>query len=773
VVDRFNQTGGLDLQHLVEVHRESFAQARPRVATAEPVPDRDAVYRHFEQHALRDVGRFDRAGRARMRQAAAEYTELWMASKRAEAEAQRAAQQAGFDDQWRRLVDNDEDTVQGVLSAAFEAVPGYAPVGAVHLDKDTVGLALAAAADNVLPAELAGAQRARLYEAMVKSHALAAVKHAFALAPGLTSAQVVVVRHDFRRPCVLAFAVSRAALESVRWDVASPGEIVAAAASRVLARPEGVFGDLGPVDDLLDEMSADLAATVRDALASMVAGEGLAEGGAPAGFAVVDVETSGLSAEYDRMVEIAVVGTDRAGNVVDEWTTLVNPDGPVGKTSIHGIMAADVADAPRFRDIVRELTQRLAGRVIVGHNLQFDLRFLHAEYARARLRLPEVETLCTYRESYSYLPGLGRRRLTDCCHAAGVVLDNAHAALEDARATAGLLRVYLGSGTGLANFHRQLPDKAARVGWPQVYSSAAAIKVRAPAIPPAIPAPAGALAALLDGLEVDDLLQDGAPQSAAGYVEILADALEDGILTEEEAAALAEHARFAGLTRADVDAAHGEFLLMLARTAVADGRVTAEERRELNSAAAILGIPDKAVKRLLDEADSEWVARLSRDCRPLPDGWDYGEPLRVGQKVAFTGGEPVRRARLEITAQAAGLRVMNNVSRLTALLVTPEKRPDSRKGEAAFKHGTRMVRPGVFERMLAYVQPAPSQVGGQRPAGAITPRTTELGEGALGVPASPSVIRAWARENGYVVGPRGRLSEDVQTAFLIANETGT
>ncbi|NMO54678.1 hypothetical protein HH310_26265 [Actinoplanes sp. TBRC 11911] len=531
-----------------------------------------------------------------------------------------------------------------------------------------------------------------------------------------------------------------------------------------------MYDDLGSVDDWLDEMSIDLTATARDALADMVASQGMTEDRSPAGFAVVDVETSGLSPEFDRVVEIAVVGTDRAGNVVDEWTTLVNPDGPVGKTSIHRITAADVADAPRFADIVGELTRRLAGRVIEGHNVQFDLRFLHAEYARAQLRLPRLVTLCTYQESYSYLPGLDRRRLPDCCHAAGVVLDDAHAALEDARAAAGLLRVYLGSGTGLANSHRQLPEEAARIGWPQIPSSGAAIKVRPPATPPPVPAPAGALAALLEDLAIDNLLDDGAPRSAVGYVEILAEALEDGILTEDEAAALADHARFAGLTRADVDAAHGEFVLMLARKAVADGRVSAEERRELNNVAELLAVPDKVVKRLLDEADSEWVAHLSRDCRPLPDEWAFGEPLRVGQKVAFTGGEPVRRARLEIAAQAAGLRVMNNVSGVTAMLVTPEARPDSRKGEAALKHGTRIVRPGVFERMIVYVQPAPERSNGHRVAEAVTPG--KAGLEAPGVPASPSVIRAWARENGYVVGPRGRLPQDVQAAFLIATESG-
>ncbi|MFG1996753.1 exonuclease domain-containing protein [Actinoplanes sp. NPDC048988] len=765
--DRSTFSEYADVRQLIEVHRETFAAARPRVAVPAPLPDREDVYRHYERHALRGVGIFDRAGRTRARQTAAEYTERWMAAQWAEAEAHRVAQQAGFDDQWRRLIGNDEDTVLGVLAAAFEAVPGYAPVGVVNVDGDRLELALAAASDRVLPDALTGEQRAWMYKAMVNSQVLAAVRQAFALAPGLRSARVVVVRHDLRRPCVLSLVVTRAALESVRWDIADATEVVTRTGSELLVRSEGAFGDLGPVDDLLDEASARLAAGARNALADMVARDTTAGGDNLAGFAVVDVETSGLSPEYDRIIEVAVVATDRYGNVVDEWTTLVNPEGPVGKVSLHRITAADVADAPRFADIVGELTRRLVGRVIVGHNVQFDLRFLHAEYARARLRFPQVVSLCTYRESHEYLPDLVRRRLPDCCHAVGVPLTDAHAALEDARAAAGLLRVYLGAGTELAGRHRQLPERAELVGWPSVPSSSAQAKVRPPAVPPPVPAPAGALAVLLEELPVADVLPDGAPASAAGYVELLAEAIEDGVLTMEEVTALADHARFAGLARVEVEAAHRGFVLALARKAVADGRVSADERRELNNAAEMLGLPDGAVKRLLSEAESEWVAQLSSDCRPLPQDWAHGEPLRVGQKVAFTGGEPVRRERLEVAAQVAGLRVMNNVSSKTTVLVTPDARPDSTKGQAARRHGTRIVRPGVFEHLVTYVQPAETPAL-EAPINA-EPSTVAAGvERSLGVPASPAVIRAWARENGYVVGPRGRLPQEIQTAFIEA-----
>ena len=154
------------------------------------------------------------------------------------------------------------------------------------------------------------------------------------------------------------------------------------------------------------------------------------------GFVVVDVETTGLAPDRHRVLEIAVVRTDPFGRIVDEWMTLLNPEGPVGATHIHGITATDVREAPRFRDVIGEVNARLAGRALVAHNAPFDIRFLAAEYTRAGLQLPPVPYLCTLEASWIYLPHLTRRRLADCCWACGIPLHEAHTALDDARATA-------------------------------------------------------------------------------------------------------------------------------------------------------------------------------------------------------------------------------------------------------------------------------------------------------------------------------------------------
>jgi DNA polymerase III epsilon subunit-like protein len=99
-----------------------------------------------------------------------------------------------------------------------------------------------------------------------------------------------------------------------------------------------------------------------------------------AGFAVVDLETTGLYSRTDRVVEAAVVHLSTDGQITQEFSTLINPGRDVGPTRIHGIRAADVLHAPAFADAAATLWQLLSGRVLVAHNVPFDARFLESEF---------------------------------------------------------------------------------------------------------------------------------------------------------------------------------------------------------------------------------------------------------------------------------------------------------------------------------------------------------------------------------------------------------
>ena len=71
-------------------------------------------------------------------------------------------------------------------------------------------------------------------------------------------------------------------------------------------------------------------------------------------YAVIDTETTGLLPSHrHRVIEIAVVLLDARGQVEDEWVTLLNPQRDLGPQHIHGILTADVLDAPEFDDVAR------------------------------------------------------------------------------------------------------------------------------------------------------------------------------------------------------------------------------------------------------------------------------------------------------------------------------------------------------------------------------------------------------------------------------------
>jgi exodeoxyribonuclease X len=95
-------------------------------------------------------------------------------------------------------------------------------------------------------------------------------------------------------------------------------------------------------------------------------------------FAVVDVETTGIDARCDRVVEVACVVVDRAGRRLAEFGSLVDPGIPIhpAARAVHGISDDDVRGAPRLAALQPLLAALTAGAVVVAHNAAFDRGFL-------------------------------------------------------------------------------------------------------------------------------------------------------------------------------------------------------------------------------------------------------------------------------------------------------------------------------------------------------------------------------------------------------------
>lgn len=159
-------------------------------------------------------------------------------------------------------------------------------------------------------------------------------------------------------------------------------------------------------------------------------------------FAVVDIETSGLSLRRHRILQVAVV-TVEGGQMVDEWSSLIRRRWPwqgVGPRRVHGISRRSLRSAPRRADVLAELARRLDGAVFTAHNVAFDWPFVERAARRTRIPLATPARLCTLRLSRRLDPGhLQSHRLADLCARYAIANGRPHDALYDARATAGVL----------------------------------------------------------------------------------------------------------------------------------------------------------------------------------------------------------------------------------------------------------------------------------------------------------------------------------------------
>jgi DNA polymerase III epsilon subunit-like protein len=323
-------------------------------------------------------------------------------------------------------------------------------------------------------------------------------------------------------------------------------------------------------------------------------------------YAVVDLETTGFSpALGDRIVEVAILRMTETGDVEDEWGTLVNPLRDVGPTHVHGIAAEDVSDAPTFIEIIGDVLQRLDRAVFVAHNARFDHDFLAAELSMAGVFLPAIPCLCTLSLASRLNPRLTNHKLSACCDMAGLVYDGFHSALEDARLDARLLLVLLGQAeaAGMTTLQSLGCEPVTfPIGWPTLPTSGRRCARHGEATPE-VPFLARMVASMAS-VKISG-------ERVAPYLDVLDRVVADRMVTEAEADALKAMAEEWKLSREEVMSAHEGYLESLIEAAVADGRVTEVERRDLEAVTRLLSIDPTIMRAMLLEA------RRARDKGPV------------------------------------------------------------------------------------------------------------------------------------------------------------
>jgi len=166
-------------------------------------------------------------------------------------------------------------------------------------------------------------------------------------------------------------------------------------------------------------------------------------------FSLIDFETSGFQPDYARILEVAVIKIDLQGNILDEYTTLINPeDGNVGRTDIHQITLNMVKKAPKISEVVGDLIKILDSSIIVAHNARFEENFLESAFRESGVKhplMPAIDTLWLSRQVLK----LPNYKLATVIEDFGYDFEDAHTALGDVRAMARVLPEMLAMGKSI------------------------------------------------------------------------------------------------------------------------------------------------------------------------------------------------------------------------------------------------------------------------------------------------------------------------------------
>jgi DNA polymerase-3 subunit epsilon len=376
-------------------------------------------------------------------------------------------------------------------------------------------------------------------------------------------------------------------------------------------------------------------------------------------FVILDTETTGLF-KNDRIVEIGAL-VIQGDKILEEWSTLINPDRDLGPVHIHGITPSMVSMAPKFAEIANDLARLLNGRTLVCHNAHFDKRMLSQEFGRLGMQVELGNAFCTMIAAKRQLGG--GFSLADTCDALDIQITHAHSALGDTRMTH---KVFLElcedeQETTVAELkyaEELLPSRTIQREAFSEHKKDATSRIKA--FTKKVPFPTS------DNAEI-------------AYLLLLNMALEDLEISNEEKTELASWATNLGITKCKISELHINYLQSCVEAAKRDKFVTETEIEVITKIAFALDLDNPKIEST--------PTHRSSDSNFIP-----------GKKICFTGmaltaeGEQIPRAQLEALAAKSGLQPVNSVTKKGCdILVAADEASMSGKAKKAREWGIEVV----------------------------------------------------------------------------------
>ncbi len=192
-------------------------------------------------------------------------------------------------------------------------------------------------------------------------------------------------------------------------------------------------------------------------------------------YVVFDVETTGLSAAYDTIIELAAVKMQN-GQIIDRFERFSNPHQPLSAKikELTGITDEMLVGAPELVDVLTDFKAFIKGTTLVAHNARFDMGFIQAGFRKFDLGDVTNPVIDTLEMARNVVSGLKNYRLNTLCAHFKIELISHHRAVYDAEATGHLLwrmivdlqpkninsQLQLNDQRDLTDLHRQRPFHA-------------------------------------------------------------------------------------------------------------------------------------------------------------------------------------------------------------------------------------------------------------------------------------------------------------------------
>lgn len=157
---------------------------------------------------------------------------------------------------------------------------------------------------------------------------------------------------------------------------------------------------------------------------------------------IFDVESTGIDVTSDEIIQIAAVKIDNKGNIIDTYERFIKPNKSVGKSAKVHNFTDDFLEKHgcKKEDVLREFREYTKEKIVVGHNVQYDINIFTSELSRCGLEPPLFkgfyDTLDIYRRFY---PLEKNHKLEYLSERFKTKHKPSHNALDDIKATTELL----------------------------------------------------------------------------------------------------------------------------------------------------------------------------------------------------------------------------------------------------------------------------------------------------------------------------------------------